>query len=720
MKQLIQDFKTGNILIEEVPVPALKTDGVLVQNVYSLISAGTERTTVDTGKSSLIGKAKKRPDLVKQILDNVKSEGLLNTYKKVKTRLSELKPLGYSSAGVVIEGNCEEFKKGDRVACGGGGYATHSEIIFVPKNLAVRIPETVSFEEAAFSTLGAIAMQGVRQANVNVGENVVVIGLGLVGLLSVQILKVSGCNVFGMDIDKEKLKIAKKLGCSQVAISSSKVFKTVESFTKGIGVDSAIITASTRSNEPMELAIEVTRDRGKIIVLGNVKMDISWSKAYEKEIDVRMSRSYGPGRYDSSYEEKGIDYPVGYVRWTEKRNMESFLELVSNGKIQLKSLITHKFDIEDSVKAYDLILGKAKEPYIGILIRYPTGKVSQRAKFYIDENNNKIKKIEGNVISLGFIGCGHFAQAHLLPYLRNRKDINLKGVCTTTGVSAMSAGKKFGFEYYTTSADDILGDKDIDAVFIATRHNSHSYYVQKVLGAEKHCYVEKPLAINEKELNAIKDIYNKHSEFVLQVGFNRRYSKSALKIKEFFQGVSEPFIINYRVNAGFIPKDSWYQQPDQGGRIIGEGCHFFDFMQFITDSWPANLYAESITSQNKAMTENDDVIITVKFRDGSVGVLTYVASGDNALQKELCEIYSSGKVAVLNDYKKVYFYKNGKKKAINAQGKGYKEELENFLRAIKGNVILPLRFESVYYTTITTIKSLESLRIRKPVEVYVD
>lgn len=708
MKQIIQYQKTGEIFIEELPAPKLKSGGILVQNMYSLISAGTERTSIETAQASLIGKAQSRPDLVKQVLDNVKKEGIFATYEKVMNRLDNYKELGYSCAGIVLESSVDEFKPGDRVACAGAN-ANHSEIIFIPKNLAVKIPDNVSFEESAFTTLGAIALQGVRQADVNLGENVVVIGLGLIGLITVQLLKANGCRVLGLDINESNFDLAKKLGCNECALFNNESIKLVESFTNSYGSDAVIITASTKSNEPIEYSLHFARKRSKIVIVGVTGMNIPRSPFYEKELDIRISCSYGAGRYDTLYEEKGIDYPIGYVRWTENRNMQAILNLLSENKLDFKSLITHKIPIQNGLNAYDLITGKIKERYIGILIEYSkeTKDLSKELR-KIELNTTPIKDID---VKVGFIGAGNFAQSYLILPLQ-KLNVPLVGLATSKPVNAKTTAKKFDFNFATTETKDIFDNDKINTIFIATRHDSHAKFVIEGIKNNKNIFVEKPLAINENELNeieqAIKD-YNFNK--VLLVGFNRRFSKPFREIKRFFSDTKEPLLIHYRVNAGFIPLNHWIQDNSQGGRIIGEACHFIDTMVFLTGSLPKSVFAESIKSNNTQTKNDDTVSIIIKFEDGSVGNLLYLANGDSSVPKEYCEVYGGGRTATMNNFKEVVFYKNNKiiKKKFDGR-KGHNEEISHFVSLCKGQDIVNLDFNQIYFTTLTTIKALSSLR----------
>lgn len=708
MKQVIQNFKTGELYVDELPPPFLSEGMVLVENRYSLISAGTERGTTQVAQASLIGKARQRPDLVKQVLDNLKREGIRATLEKVKTKLDTLKALGYSTAGVVnasLDTN-NIFRPGDRVACAGGGYASHAGIVAVPQNLVVKIPDNVSFEEASFTTLGAIAMQGIRQANPTLGDHVCVIGLGLLGQLTCQLLRANGCNVFGIDVSQRMVDLALQTNCVNAGglRNDSNLNSFAENFTQGFGFDSIIITAAApTNNDPVELACELARKKGKIIIVGAVKMDIPREPHfYKKELELLISCSYGPGRYDYRYEERGEDYPYAYVRWTEQRNMEAFLTLVSNGSVKLKPLISHVFDIEDAVKAYDVILGKTEEPPIGVLLKYPGNGALEKKQITV----NEFMKGTGQV---GFIGAGSFAQSYLIPNIK-LLGVALDTVVTSTGINAKNVAVKFGFSTASTEADVIFSNKKIDTVFIATRHNSHAEYVLKGLRAGKDIFVEKPLALTPEELEMIKEEYLKDPTRRLMVGFNRRFAPVSYKAKSVFKNSGEPLVINYRVNAGFVAADHWTQDKKTGGgRIIGEVCHFVDLMQFLTGADPEIVYADCVNSQNSKNRNSDNVNITIRFSDGSIGNIVYIANGDKALSKERIEIYGAGKSVVIDDFKTITVYKNNKASKENLPGKGHREEIVEFFNAIRNGKSLPVSFDSVYKTTLTTFKIMDSL-----------
>jgi len=704
MLQAIQYQKTGELHVKELPAPELKPKMIVVHTQASLISAGTERTSVSTAKASMLEKIRTRPDLVKQVVDMAKREGMLSTLSKVRTKLDSYKALGYAAAGVVIESSTDEFAPGDRVACAGGGYASHAEVIAVPRNLAVKIPDGVSFDEAAFTTLGAIAMQGVRQADVRLGEAVAVIGLGLLGQLTVQLLKAAGCRVIGLDINERQFELAREFGADALAVSGSGSLGSIESFTRGIGCDAVIITAGTSSNDPVELAIQAARKKGRVVVVGAVGMNIPRSPFYEKELDITISCSYGPGRYDPEYEEEGHDYPVGYVRWTERRNMESVLDLIASGRLNVNRMITHRLPITQAERAYDIITGKIQEPYIGIVLNYPD-RGGQALVRTVAVNRAEPK---AGALGIGFIGAGSFAQSYLLPTVRS-SGTRLVAVATSTSVNARSVAEKFGFETAATDAGTLLARPEIDGVFVATRHDSHAGYVLRALDAGKQVFVEKPLAIAREELEAIRERAETTSDRVM-VGFNRRFSGSLGVMKRHFAGVEEPLAMMYRVNAGHIRLDHWTQAESQRGRIIGEGCHFIDCMQFMTGARPTSVHAAAIGSENRTVRNADSVSITIRFSDGSIGTLMYLANGDPSVPKEYFEVFGGGRTAIMNNFQDVMLARGRKRKVDKFNGdKGHAEEVRQTLAAMKEGTPMPISFQSLYDTTMATLAAMESL-----------
>ena len=711
MKQLIQSFKTGELGLFEVPAPVCQPNGALVETTVSLVSAGTEKMLVDFAKKSILSKAKDRPDLVKQVVDKMKKEGIKNTLEKVFTKLDTPIPLGYSLAGRVIEVglNVNGINIGDRVACGGAGYANHSEINYIPKNLMVKIPDGVDDIDASFVTVGAIALQGVRQCEPKLGERVAVIGLGLLGQLTVQLLKANGCKVIGSDVDPDKMELAKKLGADEVSHAGDLIKKANE-FTNGYGVDAVIITASTPSNQPTIDSAEISRMRGRVIFVGMVGMDIPRNEYYKKELDIRLSMAYGPGRYDPQYEEKGIDYPYDLVRWTEQRNFEAFLGLIEEGKINPKLLLTHSYDFDNAMEAYGLLEGKIQEKYLGIVLKY-------KGNLNLDEHKivkRSDKIIFSDGINLGLIGAGNFTKSVILPNLKKVGGYELVGLCTATGVSAEGTGKKYNFKYITTNSGEIFANSDINSVFITTQHHQHAPLVMEAIEKKKHCFVEKPLCIYENELEEINKLYS--GETILQVGFNRRFSPMIEDMKKQLNGAVS---INYRINAGVIPKSVWIQDRDiGGGRIIGEVCHFIDTISYLIDSEVVSVYATTIKKSDQSIPDEDNINIILNYANGSIATIAYYAYGDSSMSKEYIEAFANGVSMQMNDFRELIIYSGGKtdKNKLANQDKGFKNEFKAFREAVKsGTPAIP--FESIYNTTKTTFKILESLKTGRLVRV---
>lgn len=711
MLQIVQYQKSGEVSPRELPAPSCKEGGILVQTHFSLISAGTEKISVENAQSSLLQRARKQPDQVKLVMDSIKKEGIISTAKRVKSKLESYKPLGYSASGVVIESKTSEFSPGNYVAVAGAGYANHAEILSIPKNLAVKIPEGVSFEEAAYTTLGSIAMQGVRQADLRLGENVAVIGLGLLGQITVQLLKASGCRVVGLDVNESLFDMAKKFGCDRTYSSSFENVKEIMAFTDSIGCDAVIITASTSSNQPMELALELARKKGKVVVVGAIGMNVPRGPFYVKELDLTISCSYGPGRYDPNYEERGEDYPPAYVRWTENRNMQAFLELIASGKMDVRSMNTHVFDIHDAKKAYELITGKTSEKFLGVLISYPAKSKAVERSVHIRDTEGKEK------IKLGFIGAGTFAQGHLLPHI-GKKDIEYLAVSTETPVNAQSVAEKYDFAISTTDSSEIINNKDVNTIFCATRHDTHAQYIMESVKAGKPIFVEKPLAATEDQLKRITESVEKHNGSVF-VGFNRRFSKPFVDMKEFFAERHEPFSMHYRVNAGKLPKNHWAMLPEQGGgRIVGECCHFIDCMVYLSGSLPEKVYAQSISTLSKENMDSETVAITLRFKDGSLGVLEYFSNGDPNFPKEYFEAFCQSSIGVMNNFTRADLIRGGKRKSYKYNGnKGHKEEVAAFLESVRSGSKMPISFEEEYYTTAATFAAVQSLKRGGPVVI---
>lgn len=715
MKQLLQNTRSGKSTVEDVPVPTPREGQALVKTEASLVSAGTERMVVEFAEKSLVGKARSRPDLVKQVIDKGKREGWVNTAQAAFNRLDQPMALGYSSAGTIVAlgKNMSGFKVGQRVACAGGGYATHAEYNVVPHNLLTPLPKNVDFESAAFTTLGAIALHGFRLAEPQIGENVAIIGMGLLGLLAAQIATAAGCNVLGIDVDPARITLASSLGLK--AVRRTDAVDSSIAFTANRGFDVILICADTKSNDPVELAGVIARDRARVVATGAIGLTFPRKVYYEKELSFINSRSYGPGRYDLNYEEHGNDYPLGYVRWTEGRNFEAVVDLMGKEQLQVKPLITHRFDISEATKAYDVITGKTKEKFLGVLLTYPKNsdwKVESGAVHF-----PLSKAAKTGAVKLGVLGAGSFANSVLLPAIQKAGDIQLVGIASSGGLHAQHSGKKFGFQYATSSEDEIINDPKVNTVAILTRHDTHAELVVKALKAGKHVFVEKPLAITSSQLSVISKQLLKTDNCLLTTGFNRRFSPLAQSLSSFFFHRNEPMHIHYRVNAGPIPLNHWTQDPNiGGGRIIGEGCHFVDFITFLVGAAPVSVSAYALPDHGKY--REDNVSMTFTFPDGSIGVVDYLANGDKSFPKERVEVFCGGQIAVLDDFVSLTTVKDGKKKeASGAQNKGWVDEWKVFATTIREGGEPPIPYEQLIGVTKATFAAVESIKSGQPVRI---
>ncbi len=720
MKQVFQDARSAEIIVAHVPAPKLLPGCLLVRTAASLVSAGTERASSEFASKNLLQKARMRPDLVRDVLTKISRDGLFATASAVRTRLDQPTALGYSSAGTVIavgEG-VNDIKPGDRVACAGAGQAVHAEFACVPRLLIAKIPaDSVSFDEAAFTTIGAVALHGIRNADVKLGDIVAVIGLGLLGQLTVQILKAAGCCVLGMDVSAQRAELALRMGADAVCTSASDFQDLCVQRSAGHGVDSVLIAAQTASNEPVNLAGTIARNRAVVVAVGTVAMDIPRRSFYEKEINFRVSRSYGPGRYDAAYEQKGIDYPIGYVRWTETRNMDAFLKLVADQKLNLHPLISHRFPIVDAHSAYDLITGKTDETFLGVLISYPQqADLRRRVEMPVPQR----RVASHNSVQIGFLGAGGFAFSTLLPALRRVPAVEMVVASAASGSHAWHAAKKFGFRSCTTDDSEIINNPAVNAVVIATRHHLHAAQVIAALSSGKHVFCEKPLCLREEELCAIATAHDSSASAqpILMVGFNRRFAPMAIRMKSFMQQAGEPLALHYRINAGPLPADHWLNDPLQGGgRILGEVCHFVDCLSFITGSTAIEVETRSLPG---ARYSNDNVVCSLRYADGSHGTITYVANGDKSFPKERVEVFGGGRVAVLEDFRRLELVHGGKKsvtRSLLRQDKGHRAELEAFVRAIQNGQQSPTPFREVASTMLTTFALEESRCIGRPVSV---
>lgn len=717
MKQIIQSYKDGKITLDKVPAPACKAGGVLVQNYASLISPGTEKMMIEMGQKSLLGKAKARPDLVRQAWAKAKKEGFLSVYKEAMNRLDEPIPLGYSAAGVVLEvgAGVKDFKPGDRVAVAGAGYASHAEVVWVPENLCVPIPDGVEFDSAAFVMLGGIALHGVREAGLTLGERAVVLGLGLLGLLSVQLLKAQGCRVVGVDLDRQKCLLAKEMGADLGLVpGEDDVEEAVANFTGGLGADAVIITAASQDNRPILLAESVTRSRARLVMVGVAELNLTRKAFWEKELSFSVSKAAGPGSIAPLYEARGFDYPIAYVRWTERRNLEAFLDLIAQGRVQVESLISHRFPIKDALQGYDLIL-KNLEPYIGVVLTYPPGETRdtqepiQLRKVWLEPPPKQTEI--GERLAVGLIGGGMFTKNILLPALKRIAGVKLVGVATTTGVTSQHIAKKYGFGYATTDYQAILKDAAIGSVIITTRHNLHGGMVLEALAAGKHVFVEKPLCLTEAELNNIMAAYD--GSRLLMVGFNRRFAPLTQQVKESLAGRSTPLVMSYRVNAGFIPADHWVHDPDAGGgRLLGEVCHFIDFLLYMAGSGPARVTTATISGSTGKYLPEDNLAITLTCQDGSLGSIIYTAKGSKSFSRERFEVFCEDSVAVIEDFRLAQIIKAGRTRKLKklSMDMGYQGELDFFFRHDPAQVNYPELFTDYVNSTSATLWAAHSLQ----------
>ncbi|WP_299982502.1 bi-domain-containing oxidoreductase [uncultured Pseudoteredinibacter sp.] len=705
MKQVVQVLRDGKISIEDVPIPALSDKFILVKNSCSVISAGTEKSKVDMGNKNLIQKAKARPDLVKQVLRKLRDEGVRKTFQTVSSRLDSPSPLGYSCAGTVVAvgGLVEGLQPGDRVACGGAGYANHADYVAIPKNLAVKIPCDLSDEEASFATVGSIALQGLRLAEPKLGETFLVIGLGLIGQLSVQLLRSNGCKVLAIDLDSKLVELAEEYGAFGI-YPGSNLEKLCRDLTENQGVDGVLVCAGSNSNQPIELCGRVTREKGRVVVVGAVKMDIPREDYFKKEINVVISRSYGPGRYDSSYEEGGHDYPYGYVRFTEQRNMKSFLDLVSTGNVNVKSLISHRFDVDRAEEAYDLIAGRKTDPYLAIMLNYNPDAVASK-KVTTPRRMASIDKI-----GLSFYGGGNYSTATLLPLVQSTSCSHLVGIVTASGRTAESVSRQFGFDFCSSNFSDLLGD-NTDAVVITTRHNTHADSVVQALNRGKHVYVEKPLALSIDDLSEVHSSYGK-AKSSLMVGFNRRFAPFTIELIRHFQHIKSPLVVNIRVNAGEVSSDHWIQDPSVGGgRVIGEGCHFIDMASAIIGAVPVSVSAFATENDSCPAITNDNVTINLRFANGGIANIIYCSSGAESIPKEYIEVFGGGLGAIIDDFKELRLFSStegGKTIRHRTQDKGQRNMVNAWLDSLRSGKSC-IDYHMLISCSIATIMSIESI-----------
>lgn len=708
LKQILQNLKNGATEIVSVPVPRASAGGLLIQSLNSLVSAGTERMLVDFGKANLLNKALQQPDKVRMVLDKVRTDGIAPTLDAVTSKLDQPIPLGYCNVGVVCDvgSDVRGFSQGDRVISNGH----HAEYVAVAQNLCALVPDSVSDESAAFTVLGAIGLQGIRLANPTIGECVIVTGLGLVGLLTVQLLRAQGCRVLGIDFDPGRLALAKSFGAEVVDLSRGEDPLAVSAaFSRGRGVDAVLITASTKSNEPMSQAAKMCRKRGRIVLVGVAGLELSRADFFEKELTFQVSCSYGPGRYDSAYEDRGHDYPVGYVRWTEQRNFEAILDLMAAGHLDVEPLISHRFKLERAVEAYDLL--SSGDSSMGILVEYdghaPDSTVvnSQRTV----ELTAATPGAPGSRV--GAIGAGNYAGRVLLPAF-SKAGARLSTVVSGGGVSGVHYGKKYGFENAATDAETVFNDNDISTVVIATRHDTHADYVVRSLQAGKHVFVEKPLCLTRDELDQIISAKEAHPELTLMVGFNRRFSPLVMKISELLKSVSGPKSFIFTINAGEIPAEHWTQDlAVGGGRIVGEACHFIDLVRHLAGS-PIDSHAVvSINGAAGRMVTSDKASISLKFADGSFGVVHYLANGHKAFPKERLEVFCGGKILQLDNFRRLngWGWKGFSGMRLWRQDKGQESCVSAFMSAVNSNASSPIPFDEIVEVSRASIDVQEAL-----------
>jgi predicted dehydrogenase/threonine dehydrogenase-like Zn-dependent dehydrogenase len=698
LKQVLQSLKTGETSVADIPCPSVKRGQLLIHTAQTLVSAGTERMLVEFGKAGWIDKARQQPDKVRMVLDKIKTDGLMPTVEAVFNKLDQPLPLGYCNVGRVIEvgAGVQGYAIGDRVISNG----KHAEIVSAPINLCAKVPAQVSDEEAAFTVLGAIALQGIRLAQPTLGESIVVTGLGLIGLLSVQLLRAHGCRVLAIDTVPERLELASQFGAEVVDLSKGQdPVAVAEQFSRGRGVDAVILTASTKSSEPVHQAALMCRKRGRIVLVGVTGLELSRADFFEKELSFQVSCSYGPGRYDATYEEKGIDYPVGFVRWTEQRNLEAVLDMMSDRRLDVRPLISHRFDIADAQQAYELVGGAA--PSIGILLQYPEIEVETLARTVsLAESAANEANTARNIAhpSISFIGSGNYATAVLIPAFK-AAEVQLRSVASASGVSGVHAGRKFGFAEATTDTVKLLSDPLTNAIVITTRHDTHAGYTLDALQAGKHVFVEKPLCLTTQELDTIESAYqardsNEEGRPILMVGFNRRFAPQIKKIKQLLSAVSVPKSFVMTVNAGAIPVQHWTQDPEVGGgRLLGEACHFVDLLRFLADSPISGWHCTGMNSLSA-----DTATIQLSFLDGSIGTVHYFANGSKSFPKERLEVFAAGRVLQLDNFRKLtgYGWPGFKKMNLWRQDKGQRACAQAFVEAISSGDTAPIPVEELF------------------------
>ncbi len=713
MKQVFNS--AGTIVVKEVPAPACGDNEVLVQNAFSLISSGTESASLEQGGKGIMGRlaqVKDNPEMVPKALDMMRKEGVGKTWRAVRGKPEEsLIPLGYSSSGVVLEvgKDIADISPGDKVACAGAGYAWHAEVIAVPRNLVSKIPAGVEFDEAAFTTLGAISLQGIRRAQVQLGDRVVVMGLGLLGQLTCQILKASGAQVIGLDPLERRVKLAIELIADLALVSGENIVSEVLRHTDGLGADAVIICAATPSSEPVRQAMQMARKKGRVVVVGAVGMELQRSPFYEKELDFLISCAYGPGRYDTQYEEKGMDYPLEYVRWTENRNMQAFLGLLAQKKVNVRRLVDLTFPIEQAREAYEALGGDPERRPLAVLFQYPSEPQAELRRVVEIAPSAKV----AGKISVAVIGAGSYAKAQLLPELKRIPGYNIRAIVTRTGRSARALADKYGVQYCSTDYRQALDDKDVDMVVIATRHNLHAPLIVEAAGVGKQIFVEKPVALSYAECREVYEAIDA-SRVSLVVGFNRRFSPLAQKAREILAGRKGPLMVSYRVNSAGMARGHWINDPlEGGGAIVGEGCHFFDFLSWLIGAEPKRIYAEKISSGDSSLVDDNNIVCTLSYKDGSVASLVYTTVGHQSFPKERVEIFGDGQAMAITDFKELLvFGGEGKGEKLSLVDKGQHGLLLEYGRLLTGkgkSGDLPDVMDGIR-ATVCSLKALEALK----------
>jgi predicted dehydrogenase/threonine dehydrogenase-like Zn-dependent dehydrogenase len=706
--QVVQSLKSGELQIRLLPEPAAAPGEVLIANIASVISAGTEKTAMELARKSLMGKALERPDHVRRVLEKLRNEGFLSTIAQVRSKLDESIGLGYSSSGVVLATGrgVRGFKPGDRVASNG----QHAGVVAVPQHLCAHVSDSLSFDHAAYAVLGAIALNAVRLARVGLGDRVLVIGLGLVGQIAVALLRATGCHVMGTDPDAWKCELAVKMGAE--AARPDLAAADVANHTRSVGADAVLIAASTPSDGPIQLAAEAVRQKGRVVALGAVGLNLPRRPFFFKEAEFVVSCSYGPGRYDPEYEDRGKDYPVGHVRWTEQRNLQAVLDLLGSGRLDLSPLTTHRFAIEQADKAYAMI-DESKERYLGIILQYPEAPKEPRSR-RVDRHAAAPVGVPG----AGVLGAGNFAKAILLPILK-RTQLRPRILCAGSGLSSEHAAEKFDFDVATTDEDQVFADPSVSAVFVVTRHDQHAAQVLKALAAGKHVFTEKPLAMTEEEISAI-DAAMGRSSSLLMVGFNRRFSPCAQAVRKLFVSVPVPLTVSIRMNVGPVAVDHWTQSEEEGGgRLVGEACHAIDLATYLAGARPVRVFAESIGGPKAPVVTDDQCFITLRHANGSISSIGYLAGGDRAFGKERVEVLGGGRLAVIDDFRELTTAVNGKVKSDRRwqQDRGHRAEVEAFAEAVSKGGAAPISWEEIRAVSLASILAVRSLREGLPFDI---